>query len=180
MSTSSLYSKIYLPVLDIDRQDWFGLALSAVVPLAAFVVIHGLAQINGMAPLFFAPLGLPAWMGAALYLASLPLLGAVRWMVADKGASGRRAGWWVVGLTAGSLALPFLAPIVDLLGLTVVSFALFMVGLGAMVRVGRVSPRAALIMVPGLMWMGFGAFLGLSLNASWGPPFAVTNSHGGA
>lgn len=180
MATSVTISKTYLPVLDADRHDLIGLVLSAVVPVAAFVIVHGLAQLSGFAPLFFAPLGLPVWFGAALYIASLPLFGAARWMVAHEGAAGRRAGWWVVGLMAGSVALPFVAARLDVLGVTLVSFALFMVGLGAMVRVGKVAPRAALVLAPGLAWMGFGAFVGLSLSASWGPPFAVTNSQGSA
>lgn len=180
MAISVPHPRIHRPVLDLNRPNVFGLALSAVMPLAVFVVVHGLAQVIGVAALFFSPLGLPASIGAAVHMSSLLLFGAARWMVARQGASGRHAGWWVVGLIAGNIALPFVAVSLDVLGLTFVSFALFLVGLGAMVRVGRVAPRAALVMAPGLVWMGLGAFVGLSLSAGWAPPFAVTNSQGGA
>ena len=56
--------------------------LSAALPLAAYVVFHGFAEMNGVMPLFFAPFGLPGWAGAALYLMALPL-GARRLAATD-------------------------------------------------------------------------------------------------
>ncbi|SEQ13888.1 hypothetical protein SAMN05428969_2151 [Devosia sp. YR412] len=180
MATSRAVSKRFLPALDADRHNLLGLVLSAALPLAVFVIANGLAELNDMVPLFFAPLGLPGWVGAALYLGSLPLFGIARWMVAARGDAGRAAGWWVVALMAGTIAQPFLVTPLDSLLLTILSFAILLVGLGAMVRVAQVDPKAAVVMAPGMAWMGFSAFVGLSFAAAWAPPFAVTNSQAAA
>ena len=179
MATSATVSKSFLTALDVDRHDGLGLVLSAALPLAVFVIANGLAELNGMLPLFFS-LGLPGWAGAVLHLGALPLFGAARWMVADRGAAGRHAGWWIVALMAGMIGFPFLVAPLDSLMLSLVAFILLVVGMGAMTRAAAVEPRAALVMMPGLVWMGVSAFVGLSFVAAWSPPFAVTNSQGGA
>lgn len=180
MATSRAISKQFLSVLDADRHNALGLVLSAALPLAVFVIANGIAEINGMLPLFFSPFGLPGWVGGVLHLGALPLFGIARWMVADRGEAGRKAGWWVVALMAGTIVQPFLVMPLDSLALAILSFALVVVGLGAMVRVGQIDSKAALIMAPGMAWMGFSAFVGLSFAAAWAPPFAVTSSQGAA
>lgn len=179
MATSIAVSKPFA-LLDADRRDALGLVLSAALPLAVFVIANGLAEINGALPLFFSPLGLPGWLGAVLHLGALPLFGIARWMVAGRGEAGQRAGWWIVVLMAGVIGFPFLVAPLDALMLSLVSMGLLLVGLGAMVRVGAVDPKAALVMAPGMAWMGFSALIGLSFAAAWSPPFAVTNSQGAA
>jgi hypothetical protein len=179
MATSMVVSKS-LAVLDVDRPNALGLVLSAALPLAVFVIANGIAELNGTLPLFFSPLGLPGWVGAVLHLGALPLFGAARWMVAGRGRAGQRAGWWIVALIAGTISFPFVVAPLDSLMLSLVALALLVVGLGAMVRAGAVDPKAALVMAPGMAWMGFSAFIGLSFAAAWSPPFAVTNSQGGA
>ena len=180
MATSSTIQKSYFSLFNADRHDGLGLTLSAALPLAVFVIANGLGEINGLTPLFFSPFMLPGWLGAVIYLAGLPLFGIARWMVAARGEQGRRAGWWLVALMAGMIVLPFLVTPVDSLLLTILSFGLLVLGLGTMVRVGKVDPKAALVMAPGMAWMGFSAFVGLSFSSAWSPPFAVTNSHGAA
>ena len=154
------------------------LLLSATLPLAAFALANGLAQANGILPLYFAP-SMPGWLGAALHIGSLPLLGVAHWMVGRQGVVGRSAAHWIVALIAGTIIFPFAVQALDSLMLSVLAFALLVVGLGAIVRTAAVEPRAALLMAPGLAWMGFSAFVGLSFAAGWSPPFAVTNSQGG-
>jgi len=105
--------------------------------------------------------------------------GALSWMVAGRGDAGRRAGLWIVALIAGVIGFPFIVAPLDSLMLSLVAMALFVLGLGAMVRAGRIDPRAAMFMAPGLAWLGFSAFVGLSFAAAWSPPFAVTNSQPG-
>lgn len=180
MATSATVSRSIFSVLDVDRHNPLGLVLSAALPLAVFVIANGIAEFNGMLPLFFSPLGLPGWVGAILYLGALPLFGIARWMVAGRGEAGRRAGWWVVALMAGVIGFPFIVAPLDSLMLSLVALVLLVVGLGATVRVGEVDPKAALVMAPGMVWLGFSAFVGLSFAAAWSPPFAVTNSQGGA
>ena len=180
MAASATGSKSVFAAFDADKHSSLGLVLSAALPLAVFVIANGLAELNGMLPLFFSPMGLPGWVGAALHLGSLPLFGVARWMVAGRGEAGRSAGWWIVALMAGMIAFPFLVAPLDSLLLSLVAFGLLMIGLGAIARAAAVDRKAALVMVPGLVWMGFSAFVGLSFVAAWSPPFAVTNSQGGA
>ena len=180
MATSATVSKSVLAAFDADRHNPLGLVLSAALPLAVFVIANGVAELNGMLPLFFSPLGLPGWVGAVLHLGALPLFGVARWMVAGRGVAGRNAGWWIVALMAGMIGFPFLVAPLDSLMLSFVALTLLVVGLGATVRAAAVDRRAALVMMPGLVWMGFSAFVGLSFVAAWSPPFAVTNSQSGA
>jgi hypothetical protein len=180
MATSTTVSKSVLAALDADRHNPLGLVLSAALPLAVFVIANGVAELNGMLPLFFSPFGLPGWVGAALHLGTLPLFGVARWTVAERGEAGRNAGWWIVALMAGMIGFPFLVAPLDSLMLSLVALTLLVVGLGAIIRAAAVDRRAALVMMPGLAWMGFSAFVGLSFVAAWSPPFAVTNSQAGA
>lgn len=167
-------------VLDADRHDWLGLVLSAALPLAVFVIANGLGKLVGVPPLFFAPFGLPAWVGASLYLMSLPLFGMARWMVVDRGREGQIAGWWVAGLIAAVIAFPFLVMPFDTLALSMVSVALVVLALGTMGRVAKVDPKAALVMAPGLVWMGVSAFVGMAFAGGWSPPFALANGQSAA
>jgi hypothetical protein len=164
-------------VLDADRHDLLGLVLSAALPLAVFVIANGVAELNGILPLFFSPFGLPGWLGGALHIGSQPLFGSARWMVADRGRRGRVAGWWLVALMAGTIGFPFVVMPLDSLMLSLVAMTLLLVGLSAALRTAAVSNRAALVMLPGLAWMGFSAFVGLSFVAGWAPPFGLTNTN---
>ena len=180
MATSATATSSILTVFDADRHNLSGLVLSAALPLAVFVIANGVAGLNGMVPLFFSPLGLPGWIGAVLHLSALPLFGIARWMVAGRGEAGQRAGWWIVALIAGVIAFPFMVAGLDALMLSLAAFALLTLALGATARAGAVDTKAALVMAPGLAWLGFSAFVGLSFAAAWSPPFAVTNSQPGA
>lgn len=175
---TTIFPKTALAALDADRHTMLGLVLSAALPLAVFVIFNGVAEISGVMPLFFAPFGLPGWVGAILHLGALPLFGIARWMVARRSEAGQRAGWWIVALMAGVITFPFIVAPLDPLMLSLASCALLLLGLGTMVRVGAVDAQAALLMAPGMAWMGFSALVGLSFAAAWSPPFAVTNSQG--
>ena len=177
MATITAHSRPALWSLDADRRDYFGLVLSAGLPLAAFVIANGMAKLGGFVPLFFSPFGLPGWMGAALYLGALPLFGAARWLVAREGMEGRIAGWWIVALMAGAVVFPFLATPLDSLALSIASMLLILLGVAAAGRAAKVSPLAAMLMLPGLLWLGFSALVGLSFVAAWSPPFALTNTN---
>ena len=162
-------------LLDADRHDWLGLALSAALPLAVFVIANGVGQLTGNPPLFFSPFGLPGWVGAVMHLAALPLFGAARWLVVERGEAGRRASWWLVALMLGMIAFPYVVLPLDSLSLSMVSMALFVLGVATALRVSAVSRTAAVVMAPGLAWMGLSAAMGLAFVAAWAPPFAVTN-----
>lgn len=179
MATSKAVSTQIKSALDADRHDALGLLLSGALPLSVFVIVHGMAELAGIVPLFFAPFGLPGWLGAALHIATLPLFGVARWLVVEhESADGRNAGWWLVGLMAGLIALPFVVGPLDSLILSVMTMALLLAGMAAAVRVGKVSPLAAMVMLPGVLWMGVSAFIGLALVAAWAPPFGLTNANG--
>ena len=180
MAASRAFSAQAISVFDANRQDALGLVLSGALPLSVFIIANGLAELNGAVPMFFAPFGLPGWVGAVLHIGSLPLFGIARWMVVAHRREGGSAGWWLVGLIAGTIALPFAVIWLDSLMLAMATMALLLVGLSAAVRTAKVSPQAALVMAPGLIWMGLSAFVGLSLVAGWSPPFGLTNAQGQA
>ena len=180
MATSIAISTSVRPALDANRHDALGMVLSGALPLSVFIIVHGMAELAGVMPLFFAPFGLPGWLGAVLHIGSLPLFGLARWMVAQRGDEGRRAGWWLVGLMAGTIALPFMVGPLDSLMLSATTVTLLLVGIAAGLRVAAVSPLAALVMLPGMAWLGLSAFIGLSLAAGWSPPFSLTNAQGQA
>lgn len=164
-------------LLDANRQDALGFLLSAALPLAAYVVFHGFADINNVTPLFFAPFGIPGWVGGALYLMALPLFGIARWMIAEKSDDGRAAGWWLVALMAGTIVFPFVVAPLDSLMVSILTMGLLIAALGAGIRTARVSRLAGAVMLPGLAWMGLSAFVGLSFVAGWTPPFGLTNAN---
>lgn len=178
MATSAAVFQPVSSPLDANRHDRLGLVLSGALPVAVFVIAHGLAELGGVVPLFFAPFGLPGWLGAALHIGSLPLFGIARWMVVQRGHEGVRAGWWLVALIACTIITPFVVGPLDTLLLSLVGVTLALIGLATAGRVAQVSPRAALVMLPGLAWMGLSAFVGLSLAAGWSPPFSLTNAQG--
>ncbi|WP_108397942.1 hypothetical protein [Devosia submarina] len=175
--TAASYATKSQSVLDVNRHDVLGFLLSAVLPVAAYMVFNGVAQLNAVTPLFFAPFGMPGWMGAALYLMALPLFGIARWMVAPKGEAGANAGWWLVALMAGTIVFPFIVAPLDSLMLSIMSMSLLIVGLGAAIRTAKVSHLAGVVMLPGLAWLGLSAFVGLSFVAGWTPPFGLTNAN---
>lgn len=178
MATSKAISLQSASVLDANRHDVLGMVLSGSLPLSVFVIAHGMAQLAGVSPLFFAPFGLPGWLGAVLHIGSLPLFGVARWMVAQRSDEGRRAGWWLVGLMTGMIGLPFIVGPLDSLMLCLATVTLLLLALATSMRVAQVSPRAALVMLPGVAWMGLSACVGLSLVAGWSPPFSLTNAQG--
>lgn len=167
-------------VLDADRHDWLGLVLSAALPLAVFVIADGMGRLAGVSAMFFTPFGLPTWVGISLHLLSLPLFGVARWMVVDRGREGQLAGWWIAGLIAAVIGFPFLVGTLDTLLLSLVSVALVVLALGTVARVAKVEPKAALVMAPGLVWLGVNGFVGLALASGWSPPFALANGQASA
>lgn len=175
--TAAQYSTQSKSMLDANRHDVLGLLLSAALPLAAYVVFNGFASLNNVVPLFFAPFGLPGWVGCALHLMALPLYGIARWLVAEKGEAGAKAGWWLVALMAGTIVFPFIVAPLDSLAVSIISMSLLIAALGAGVRTAKVSHLAGAIMLPGLAWMGLSAFVGLSFVAGWTPPFGLTNAN---
>src|SRR5690606_5718534 len=121
-------------------------------------------------------LGLPGWLAVAALAAALCCWGLVRWAVMPRGAEGRDAADWLVVLMTATIAFPFITLGFDFVWTTVAAFALFLVALGSVVRVARVSPVAALAMAPTIVALGLPFLLGFTLVSSgWTPPFAVTN-----
>lgn len=175
MATSTI-SQTSASVFVAKGQDALGLVFAMAMPLAAFSLINWVAEGDGVLPLFFSPFGLPGWIGAALYLGTLPLLGAAWHLVHREGAIGRSAGWWIAALAIGFIGFPFVVTPLDSFALSAIAVALSVVGFSAARRAALVSPMAGWVMAPALLWMGFSALMGLALTAAWAPPFALTNS----
>ncbi|WIY52307.1 hypothetical protein O9Z70_12670 [Devosia sp. YIM 151766] len=129
------------------------------------------AEALDVLPLFFAPFGLPGWMGGAAHLGQLALLGAAFGVLLTVAAP--RGRHWLAALIAAYIALPFITPPLDSLQLSLVCTALFLLGLATLRRVGATSPLAGWLLTPMLAIVGFSASMGLVLTAAYTPPFAL-------
>lgn len=146
------------------------LALAAVLPLAAFGAVNVLAEAAGLQPHFFSPAGLPGWAGAAIHLALLFFVGLAIGLGANKNSSVLP---WGVALVVAMVAFPFPAAALDSLALALVMTSVMLLALATSMRIARASSLGGWLMVPVLVWIGFGAALGLAVAAAWSPPFAL-------
>lgn len=144
--------------------------LSAVLPLAAFGAVNFLGEAIGLRPYFFSPVGLPGWAGAAIHLFLLFLVGLAIGVAANKS---RGVLPWGIALVAAMIAFPFPAAALDSLALALVMTTVMLLALATSLRIAASSRLGGWLMVPVLVWIGFGAALGLAVAAAWSPPFAL-------
>ncbi len=142
------------------------------LPVGLFGLVNLGAEAFGIMPLFFAPFGLPGWVGGAVHLMQLALLGAAYWALHAAGAD-RTPRLWLAALTGAYIALPFLTAPLDSLQLSLLCTSLFLFGLATVHRVGSVTPVAGWLISPMLAIVGFSATMGLVLTAAYTPPFAL-------
>lgn len=146
------------------------LGLAAVLPLAAFGGVNFLGEAMGVNPYFFAPAGLPGWAGAAIHLTLLLLVGlAIGFAVNDN----RAVLPWGIALVVAMVAFPFPAAALDSLALALMMTVVMLIALATSLRIAASSRLGGWLMVPVLIWIGFGAALGLAIAAAWSPPFAL-------
>ncbi len=159
----------------VDLSSALGFAIATLLPVGLFGLVSIGAEALGIVPYFFSPLGLIGWLGAALHLALLPLLGASLFFVARERET--RPAIWLGALIAGLILFPFTIGPLDSLQLGMASTGLLLLTMATMVRVSAVSRPAAYLLTPALLWLGISATLGLALAAAWAPPFALTQVH---
>lgn len=146
------------------------LAFAAVLPLAAFSAVNFLAEGAAIEPRFFSPAGLPGWAGAVVHLALLFPMGLAIGLAAGKS---RKILPWGVALIAAVITFPFVAAPLDSLTLALMMAFILLLTLATAIRVAETSRLGAWLMMPALLWLGFGAALGLAVAAAWSPPFAL-------
>ena len=146
------------------------LALAAVLPLAAFSAVNAMAEAAGIEPRFFAPANLPGWAGAVLHLALLFSMGLAIGLAAGKS---KTILAWGVALVAAVITFPFIAAPLDSLALALMMAAILLLTIATAIRVAALSRLGGWLMLPSLLWLGFGAALGLAMAAAWSPPFAL-------
>lgn len=152
------------------RQALIILACAA-LPLGLFGLVNLGAEALGILPLFFAPYGMPGWIGAIVHLAQLALLGAAFGVLMHQPHAAARH--WLAALTLAYVLLPFITPPLDSLQLSLVCTSLTLIALATLLRVGRLSPLAGWLMTPALIVLGLSATMGLALAAAFAPPFAL-------
>lgn len=155
-------------------RDGFTFAIAAGLPVGLFGLANLGAEALGVMPLFFAPFGIPGWIGAAAHLAQLSLLGIAFWAVA-RATIVRSPLIWMGAIIAAYILLPFITAPLDSLQLSLVCSLLFLVTLAGTHRAGTVSKLAGWLMVPTLGILGFSAVMGLAVAAAYSPPFAVVH-----
>ncbi len=159
--------------LDPDRDDAVGVAVSAVLPLGALVILDGLKTAFGFVPVSGAD-GVDA-LGVLLTTILFPMWGVARWAAARKGERGRAAGWWVVGLMMFALLLDVVAPFADAFWTAVGSLVLVVIMTATTARLATVSRGAVLWMIPGFAVSSIGAVHAYVLaTGGWSPGLAIT------
>lgn len=153
-------------------RDALSLLVAAGLPLGLFGLVNLGAEAMNVLPLFFAPFGIPGWIGAVAHLAQLSMLGVAFWAV-TRSTHDRTPLVWLTAIIAAYILLPYITPPLDSLQLSILCSALFLVTLAGMVRIGKVSTPAALLMSPTLAIVGFSATMGLALAVAYSPPFAL-------
>jgi hypothetical protein len=151
------------------------LACAALAP-GLFGLVNLGAEALGILPLFFAPFGMPGWIGGAAHLTQLAMLGAAYGALIL--VSAPRARLWLAALIAAYIALPFITPPLDSLQLSLVCTGVFLLGLATLIRVGKASPLAGWLLAPTLAIVGFSASMGLVLSVAYSPPFALIQGNG--
>lgn len=146
------------------------------LPLGVFGLLNLGGEAIGIQPLFFAPFGIPGWVGALGHLAQLALLGSAYCALTQR-SDQSSARLWLVALIVGYIALPFITPPLDSLQLSLVCTGLFLFAVATITRVGNVSPLAGWLMAPMLSVIGFSATMGLAIAAAYAPPFALMQTH---
>ena len=158
--------------LDPYRNEVLGLAISALMPLAAVFAMAGLVAFIGIGdavPLYSDP------ATAAFFAALFPMWGVAHWLAAREGEAGHRAAAWVLALIGGGLVYPFLSAVLDpfLMGWANI-LAVLLISATAL-RLARVSRPALLLVLPSLVWVALAAIPGyVLLTNGWSPGFAVT------
>lgn len=152
------------------------LLICAGLPLGLFGILNLGAEAVGVQPLFFAPFGMPGWIGAVMQLGQLALLGGAYWAVTQHNTKSS-ARFWLIALIAAYIALPFITQPLDSLQLSLVCTSLFVFAVATVSRVGAVSPLAGWMMAPMLAVIGLSATMGLAIAAAYAPPFALMQTN---
>ncbi len=153
------------------------LGLAAVLPLAAFGGVNVAGEAFGLQPYFFSPAGLPGWAGAAIHLTLLFFVGLAVGLAANRN---RSILPWGITLIAAMIAFPFPAAALNSLALALVMTLVMLIAIASSIRIAQSSSLAGWLMVPVLIWIGFGAALGLAVAAAWSPPFALITTQNAA
>ena len=95
MANTDTVSRPTQSTLDADRRDMLGLVLSGALPLSLFVIANGLAELNGIVPLFFAPFGLPGLVQLFISPACRCLAWPAGWWLIAVAMAGMRDGGWL-------------------------------------------------------------------------------------
>ncbi len=177
MATTATFDLVRKDEAAIPHSLRSGLALvvSAGLPVAALGLAEMAAMSRDMYAFFFAPFGLPYWVGQVAHVVQLALLGAAFWAVCQRNAHAP-ARFWLIATIAAFIALPFVTPFLDELQLSLVCTALFLMGAATMYRVAKVSKLAGWLMFPMLGIVGLSATMGLAV-AAYAPPFALLQAN---
>ncbi|WP_158625907.1 tryptophan-rich sensory protein [Arsenicitalea aurantiaca] len=157
------------------RSDLAGLAMSAVLPLAAVMVLNGMAIATGtMLPELGTrlPNWMPGWAAALGFLVIYPMWGIAHWLVAREGEKGRVASRWLLGLITAGLAYPFVIGALDPFMAVWANVGMVLLVVAAIANAGRAAPRAVYWIAPSLFFMGGLALSGFAaIAAGWSPGF---------
>jgi len=158
--------------LDPYRNEVLGLAISALLPLAAVFAVAGFVAFLGLgsaAPLYADP------AQAILFVPLFPMWGVAHWLAAREGEAGHRAASWVLALMGWGLVYPFLPALLDPFLMGWADIASLILIAATAIRLAKVSRPALLLVLPSLAWVALAAIpVYVLLTNGWSPRFAVT------
>ena len=142
-----------------------GALLSAIIPLALVLAVDSVvfaAGLQGANPALAGfTLDPPAWLVALIWMVIYPMWGLARWKAARAGRTGRGASWWVVALMGFGLAYPLVSQFRPATNAWA-SLAFLILALLTVGRLQMASRRAAALVLPSVVWIGFATFLGFA------------------
>ncbi|HEY4201738.1 MAG TPA: hypothetical protein VGM83_14390 [Devosiaceae bacterium] len=162
-------------LVDPNRSDILGAAISTVLPVAAFIICHGALGDPVPAGVH---VGAGGWLGFVVPAIILPLWGLSRWQASQAGSEGQTVSWMLVALIAAVITYPYISVHVSLLMAVFLNFLLLVLAVGVAMRAQKVCQPAFLSMLPGVIWIGVVCLFGLAIVAAWSPPFALSSQPG--
>lgn len=162
-------------LFDPNRNDAWGLVLSAALAPAIWVIALGVATQADIAipalDLSFVPSALSPFIWPVL----LAFVGLAHWFAWQSGETGRRISPWLVGLALLAVAYPFIVIIAQPFEKTWFDIGTLLLAIIVAGHTFAASRWAGLVLMPMVLFVAFMASPSIAtLFSVWSPGFAVT------
>lgn len=162
-------------LFDPNRSDAWGLALSAILAPAIWVIALGVAtQADVSVPALDLSF-VPSMLSPFIWPVLLAFVGLAHWFAWQSGEAGRRVAPWLVGLALFAVAYPFVAIIAQPFEKTWFDIGTLLLTIVVAGHTWSSSRLAGLVLMPMVLFVAFMASPSIAtLFSVWSPGFAVT------